>query len=126
MINELLHLTKNIGTYIFGNGSLILKIHIQTQKKGKNKSSFNKINKNAFQYYLSSKNYKINCIVIKIEPYKNENLKIKSSKKFEKQLKGKSILIFGSNGILGSFTKNYFSKYVPFHVFIFFYLLNAD
>ena len=111
LINELLHLTKNIGTYIFGNGSLILKIHIQTQKKGKNKSSFNKINKNAFQYYLSSKNYKINCIVIKIEPYKNENLKITSSKKFENHLKGKSILIFGSNGILGSFTKNYLSKY---------------
>ena len=111
LINELLHLTKNIGTYIFGNGSLILKIHIQTQKKGKNKSSVIKINKNAFQYYLGSKNYKINCVVIKIEPYKNENLKITSSKKFEKHLKGKSILIFGSNGILGSFTKDYLSKY---------------
>ena len=111
LINELLHLTKNIGTYIFGNGSLILKIHIQTQKKGKNRSSVIKINKNAFQYYLGSKNYKINCVVIKIEPYKNENLKITSSKKFEKHLKGKSILIFGSNGILGSFTKNYLSKY---------------
>ena len=111
LINELLNLTKNIGTCIFGNGSLILRIHIQTQKKGKNKSSVNKINKNAFQYYLSSKNYKINCVVIKIEPYKNENLKITSSKKFEKHLKGKSILIFGSNGTLGSFTKNYLSKY---------------
>ena len=111
LINELLHLTKNIGTYIFGNGSLILKIHIQTQSKCKNKSLVNKINKNAFQYYLSSKNYKINCVVIKIEPYKNENLKITSSKKFEKHLKGKSILIFGSNGILGSFTKKYLSKY---------------
>jgi len=111
LINELLNLTKNIGTCIFGNGSLILKIHIQTQKKGKNKSSVNKINKNAFQYCLSSKNYKINCVVIKIEPYKNENLKITSSKKFEEHLKGKSILIFGSNGILGSFTKNYLSKY---------------
>ena len=111
LVNELLLLTKNIGTYIFGNGSLILKIHIQTQKKGKNKSSVNKINKNAFQYCLSSKNYKINCVVIKIEPYKNENLKITSSKKFEEHLKGKSILIFGSNGILGSFTKNYLSKY---------------
>ena len=111
LINELLRLTKNIGTYIFGNGSLILTIHIQTQKTGKNKSSVNKINKNAFQYYLRSKNYKINCIVIKIEPYKNENLKITPSKKFENHLKGKSILIFGSNGILGSFTKNYLSKY---------------
>jgi|TARA_Y100000310_G_scaffold342165_1_gene444060 uncharacterized protein YqfB (UPF0267 family) len=50
-------------------------------------------------------------VVIKIEPYKNENLKITSGKKFEKHLKGKSILIFGSNGILGSFTKNYLSKY---------------
>ena len=111
LINELLKLTKNIGTCIIGNGSLILKIHIQAQKKGKNRSSLYKINKNAFQYYLSSKNYKINCVVIKIEPYKNENLKITSSKKFEEHLKGKSILIFGSNGILGSFTKNYLSKY---------------
>ena len=111
LINELLNLTKNVGSYIFGNGSLILKIHIKTQNNGKKKSSFNKINKNSFNYYLNSKNYKISCLVSKIQPYKNENLQITLNKKFEKHLKGKSILIFGSNGTLGSFTKNYLSKY---------------
>ena len=29
LIKELLNVTKNIGSYIFGNGSLILKIHVQ-------------------------------------------------------------------------------------------------
>ena len=37
LINELLNLTKNVGSYIFGNGSLILKIHIKTQNNGKKK-----------------------------------------------------------------------------------------
>ena len=111
LIKELLNVTKNIGSYIFGNGSLILKIHVQTQNNGKKKSSFNKINKNVFNYYLSSKNYKISCLVIKIKPYKNEIPKTALNKKFEKYLKDKSILIFGSDGVLGFFTKNYLSKY---------------
>ena len=111
LITELLNLTKNVGSHIFGNGSLILEIHTKTQKNGKTRSSFNKIKKNVFDYYQISKNYKINCLVVKIEPYKNEVFKMKLNKKLKKYLKGKTILIFGSNGILGSFTKNYLSKY---------------
>ena len=111
LVKQLLNLTKKIGTDIFGNGSLILKISVKSQYNNTNKSHFEKINKNAFNYFLISKDYKINCLVIKIKPYKRDKFKIKLNKGLKKYLKDKSVIIFGSNGTLGSFTKNYLSKY---------------
>ena len=88
LINELMKLSKNIGSRLFGNGSLFLKINIHIQNNGKKKCIINKINKNAFNCYLTSKNYKISCLIIKIKPYKYEKIKIKPNKKFKKHLKG--------------------------------------
>ena len=111
LIRQLLELTKNIGSSEFGDGSLILKINIEKYKNIKKTRSIDRINKNAFKYYLRSKNYKVECLVVKIKPFINEKITIKKNKKIDKLLKGKSVLIFGSNGVLGSFTKNYLFKY---------------
>lgn len=111
LIKQLLKLTKNVGSSIFGNGSLILKISLERDKKINKKNSIIQISKNAFKYYLRSTNYRIECVVVKIKPFITEKIKIKKSKKIDKLLKNKSVLIFGSNGTMGTFTKNYLSKY---------------
>ena len=111
LINELLILTKKVGTDVFGDGSLILKIFLQFQNNGEKKNTIHRINQNAFNYYISSEEYKVQCLIIKIQPYKKENFKIKLNNKFKKHLRNKSVLIFGSDGTLGSFTQEYLCKY---------------
>jgi len=111
LIEQLIKLTKNVGSSIFGNGSLILKISLQQDKKNNKKKSIFQISKNAFKYYLRSKNYRIECVVVKIKPFVDEKIKVKKNNKIDKLLKDKSLLIFGSNGMMGSFAKNYLSKY---------------
>lgn len=111
LITELLNLSKKIGTKLIGNGSLFLNICVNAHNNKKKKNVIKRLNKNAFNYYLNSKAYSINALIINLQPYKNDKIKLPIVKKYKRYLKDKSILIFGSNGILGSFTKNYFAKY---------------
>ena len=111
IIEELMDLSKYIGSKNPGHGSLILNFKLIFRLSGKARIIQRKISKNIFHFIITRKKYVSNLVVTKPKKIKINFDNFLLNKKSKKKLRGKSILIFGSTGTLGSFAKYFFLKY---------------
>ena len=102
MINELIFISRFIGSIKPGNGSLIQKVQIECneRKNEKRKILIKKITKQIFEISYFHKNLKVKVIANKLVPFIYKNKKTKISKKILQKIKGKKILIFGPSSDL--------------------------
>ncbi|OUW24635.1 MAG: hypothetical protein CBD34_00310 [Rickettsiales bacterium TMED174] len=102
IINELLFISKLVGSKKPGNGSLIQSIKIDyTIKKTKRRAlSITKITKQIYEISYTFNNFKVIVIANKLVPFNPRKEKTKLSKKNLKKIKNKKILIFGSTSDL--------------------------
>lgn len=112
LIKHFLFISHIVGSKKPGSGSLIHKIHTVYNKKVRNKKKikFKKIVKNFWSLNLTEGFFQSNVITSKITKYKKEKQCIKISKKTEKILYKKKILIIGSSGDIGYQLKKVFKK----------------
>lgn len=111
IINELLVLSQFVGTKNPGHGSLILNFKISLKKNNRITTVKRKVTNRLFNFIFTNKSYFSNLVVSKPKKIDFNYKNFLPKKNLLKKLNGKRVLIFGSTGALGSYTKYYFSKY---------------